>query len=153
MPVISRDAPSARPTAMGRDRDTHIPAESSRDLLTRRSMLQRTGWMIAAAVPLRMAIAAQDSTPGSAGQSVSPVMGKLSTYMSEARDRKLPDEVVEKAKHHIVDTLAAMVSGSELPPGPAAIRFARAYAGPKSATAPAPAIRSRPTHSRTRDAA
>ncbi len=119
---------------MGRDRDTHIPAESSRDLLTRRSMLQRTGWMIAAAVPLRMAIAAQDSTPGSAGQSVSPVMGKLSTYMSEARDRKLPDEVVEKAKHHIVDTLAAMVSGSELPPGREAIRFARAYGGEKIAT-------------------
>src|SRR5258708_7728280 len=134
MPVISRDAPSARPTAMGRDRDTHIPAESSRDLLTRLIMLQRTGWMIAAAVPLRMAIAAQDSTPGSAGQSVSPVMGKLSTYMSEARDRKLPDEVVEKAKHHIVDTLAAMVSGSELPPGREAIRFARAYGGEKIAT-------------------
>jgi hypothetical protein len=111
---------------MGRDRDTQIPAGSSRDLLTRRSMLQRAGWMIAAAVPSRMAIAAQDFTKGSAGQSVSPVMGKLTTYMSEARDRKLPDEVVEKAKHHIVDTLAAMVSGSELPPGREAIRFARA---------------------------
>jgi 2-methylcitrate dehydratase PrpD len=119
---------------MERDRDTHTPAESSRDLLTRRSMLQQTGWMIAAAVSSRMAIAAQDSTPGSAGQSVSPVMGKLSTYMSEARDRKLPDEVVEKAKYHIVDTLAAMVSGSELPPGREAIRFARAYGGEKIAT-------------------
>src|SRR3984893_12691501 len=70
---------------------------------------------------------------GSAMQAVSRVMGKLSTYMSEARDRKLPDEVVEKAKHHIVDTLAAMVSGSELPPGREALRFARAYGGEKIA--------------------
>src|ERR1700730_6674802 len=108
---------------------------TSNPSITRRSVLQRAGWVIAAAaIPSRMAIAAQDPTPGSAGQSVSPVMAKLSTYMSEARDRELPDEVVEKAKHHILDTLAAMVSGSELTPGREAIRFARAYGGEKIAT-------------------
>ena len=31
--------------------------------------------------------------------------------MSEAANRTLPDEVMEKAKHHILDTIAAMVSG------------------------------------------
>jgi 2-methylcitrate dehydratase PrpD len=60
-------------------------------------------------------------------------MAALSTYMSEARGRALPDEVVEKAKHHILDTFAAMVSGSELVPGRQAIKFARAYGGEKVA--------------------
>jgi 2-methylcitrate dehydratase PrpD len=67
------------------------------------------------------------------GQSDS-VMTELSTYMSEARSRTLPDEVIEKAKHHVLDTLAAMVSGSELPPGRGALRFARAYGGERVAT-------------------
>src|SRR5713226_7783860 len=95
-------------------------------VLTRRDLLQRAAWIIAASgFPSAGRLYAQD---------VSPVMTKLSTYMSEARDRELPDEVVEKAKHHILDTLAAMVSGSALPPGREAIRFARAYGGEKIAT-------------------
>src|SRR4029077_16886401 len=69
-----------------------------------------------------------------AEETISPVMAKLSSYMSEARSRVLPDEVVEKAKPHILDTMPAMVWGSELPGGRAAIRFARAYGGEKVAT-------------------
>jgi 2-methylcitrate dehydratase PrpD len=63
----------------------------------------------------------------------SQAMTTLSTYMSEAWNRALPDAVIEKAKHHILDTFAAMISGSELPPGRAAIRFARAYGGERVA--------------------
>ena len=51
-------------------------------------------------------------------------MDTLSRYMAAARERPLPDEVIEHAKHHVLDTLAAMVSGTELPPGHAALRFA-----------------------------
>ncbi|HEX3371433.1 MAG TPA: MmgE/PrpD family protein, partial [Candidatus Acidoferrales bacterium] len=69
-----------------------------------------------------------------AGEAVSPVMERLSTYMSAARDRELPAEVVEKAKRHTLDTFGAMISGSELPPGRAALKFARAYGGEKIAT-------------------
>ena len=58
-----------------------------------------------------------------------PVMAALSAYMAAAKDRALPADVVEKAKHHILDTFAAMVSGSELPPGRAALALARAQAG------------------------
>src|SRR6185503_18839080 len=43
-------------------------------------------------------------------------------------------DVLEKAKHHILDTFAAMVSGSELPPGKAALALARAEAGRPVAT-------------------
>jgi 2-methylcitrate dehydratase PrpD len=49
--------------------------------------------------------------------------------MSEARDRALPDDVVEKTKQHVLDTIAAMVSGSTLPPGRVVLRFAVSYVG------------------------
>jgi 2-methylcitrate dehydratase PrpD len=61
-------------------------------------------------------------------------MAELSAYMAAARSRELPDAVTEQTKHHVVDTFAAMVSGSELPPGRAAIQFARSYGGETIAT-------------------
>ncbi len=95
-------------------------------ILTRRGVLKRASRAIAAALlPARL---------GTAAQATSPVMIRLSTYMSEARGTPLPSDVIEKAKHHILDTFAAMISGSELPPGRAAIQFARAYGGEKVAT-------------------
>ena len=54
--------------------------------------------------------------------------------MSEAGDRALPADVVEKAKHHILDTFAAMISGSGLLPAQAAFRFARDLGGDRTAT-------------------
>jgi 2-methylcitrate dehydratase PrpD len=68
------------------------------------------------------------------GQDISPVMAKLSTYMSEASHRAIPPRVLEEMKYHVLDTLAAMISGSELPPGHQALQFARAYGGEKVAT-------------------
>jgi 2-methylcitrate dehydratase PrpD len=62
------------------------------------------------------------------------MMETLSVYMSEAANRALPDEAAEKTKQHILDTLAAMISGSELPPGRTALQFARAYGGKEVAT-------------------
>jgi 2-methylcitrate dehydratase PrpD len=61
-------------------------------------------------------------------------MTRLSTFMSAAAAANLPADVVEKTKHMILDTLAAMISGSELPPGRFAINFARAYKGDGVAT-------------------
>jgi len=66
--------------------------------------------------------------------SISPIMAKLSTYMADAGSRALPDAVREKTKQMILDTFAAMISGSDLPPGKFAINFARAYKGEKIAT-------------------
>src|SRR5688572_25065532 len=60
----------------------------------------------------------------SRAQPIGPIMEALSRYMAGARERPLPDEVVEHATHHVLDTLAAMVSGTELLPGHAALRFA-----------------------------
>jgi 2-methylcitrate dehydratase PrpD len=65
---------------------------------------------------------------------VSAVMEKLSAYMADAGNRELPEEVAEATKHHVLDTLAAMISGSELLPGRAAVKFSRAYGGSPVAT-------------------
>src|ERR1700739_1409296 len=72
--------------------------------------------------------------PDQPANTISPIMQQLSGYMSTAGTRALPEEVVEKAKQHILDTFAAMISGSSLPPGRAALEFAHAYGGKEIAT-------------------
>jgi 2-methylcitrate dehydratase PrpD len=54
--------------------------------------------------------------------------------MSEAGNRALPEEALEKTKQHILDTFAAMISGAGLPPGRMAMQFVRAHTGEKIAT-------------------
>src|SRR5258705_9538649 len=66
--------------------------------------------------------------------STSPEMNALSAYMSAAGARALPADVAEQAKHHLLDTLASMISGSELAPGQAAQRYIRAYSGRGAST-------------------
>ncbi|HKW62741.1 MAG TPA: MmgE/PrpD family protein [Candidatus Acidoferrum sp.] len=103
--------------------------------LTRRSLFEIAGLAIASsALPRKIAFACVPPPRSGAGQEKSPVMERLSNYMNEASSRALPDEVVEETKHHILDTLAAMISGSELPPGRAALEFARSYGGREVAT-------------------
>jgi len=92
-------------------------------MMTRRHLLQSAA---AAALASRRLAAAE--------LTASPLMTTLSTYMAEAARRPLPAPVVEKTKHIILDTIAAMVSGSALPPGKFAIQFARNYKGDRVAT-------------------
>ncbi len=75
-----------------------------------------------------------------ASAEVSEVMRALSRYISSALERELPPEVREKGKHHLLDTLAAMVSGSRLPPGEAAIRYAALQGGREEACIPGSGI-------------
>jgi 2-methylcitrate dehydratase PrpD len=60
---------------------------------------------------------------------VSPVMLKLSQYISEAVTKPVPKEVSERAKLHLIDTFAAMISGSRLEPGVKAIQYIAAQGG------------------------
>ena len=106
---------------MADDQNTKLTVGRSGGLLTRRGLLQRAAWIL----PATGFLARWES----AAQDVSPVMVKLSTYMADAGNSELPEKVVQDAKHHILDTIAAMVSGSELPPGRDAIQFARTYGG------------------------
>jgi 2-methylcitrate dehydratase PrpD len=112
------------------DQYVHMRRENWAPGLTRRSWMQRAALISAGMALPRIAwAAAQDASPA-----ISPVMEKLSAYMAEARNRALPDKVVQETAHHILDTIAAMVSGSELPPGLMAIKFAQDYGGEKIAT-------------------
>ncbi|HTA99158.1 MAG TPA: MmgE/PrpD family protein [Bradyrhizobium sp.] len=69
-----------------------------------------------------------------AGTPPGPVMSALSDYMSAAGSRALPADISEQAKFHLLDTLAAMISGSELPPGQAAARYIRERGAKGTAT-------------------
>ena len=57
------------------------------------------------------------------------ITGRLARYMVEARARSLPPDVAREARHRILDTLAAMVSGAHLKPGEMAIKYARSQGG------------------------
>ena len=56
------------------------------------------------------------------GQSDFNLTGNLAAYMAEARNRPLPPNVDREAKHRILDSLAAIVSGSTLKPGQMALQ-------------------------------
>jgi len=60
---------------------------------------------------------------------ISPVMHELATYISRAGKKPLPKPVAEKTKHHVLDTIAAMVSGSKLLPGEKAISYIKTQGG------------------------
>ncbi len=97
----------------------------TRQRYTRRTILN--GAAALAAVALKPKARAASAAAG-------PVIATLSEYMSAAGGRALPEEAAEKTKQHILDTLAAMISGASLPPGRVALQFARAQAGDKVAT-------------------
>src|SRR5258708_19041623 len=126
------------------DRNKYGPAENGQTIFSRRSLFEFAGLAVATATLPPSVLIANPSSRDTTGQGVSPVMDKLSTYMSEASGRELPDEATEKTKQHILDTLAAMISGSELTPGRAAIQFAVVYGGKDIPPALPPTITSAP---------
>src|SRR5207237_9567746 len=91
-------------------------------------MDRRQLFRISAAVALAVALPkVRAAAPG-------PVMATLSDYMASAGGRALPAEAAEQSKHHLLDTLASMVSGSALPPGQAGVRHVRANGGTGTVT-------------------
>jgi 2-methylcitrate dehydratase PrpD len=65
--------------------------------------------------------------------SPSPVMSQLSAYIAQALRKPLPPAVLEKTRHHVLDTIAAMVSGSRLLPGRKGISFIKTLGGTREA--------------------
>ena len=62
-------------------------------------------------------------------KAVSPLTQKLSAYIARALREPLPAAVAERAKLHVVDTFAAMISGSRLLPGQRAIDYVSSLGG------------------------
>ena len=67
---------------------------------------------------------------------ISEAMQTVAGYIVHAGDNPLPDGVTEKTKHHLLDSLASMVSGSRLPPGIAALKYIKEQGGTKEASVP-----------------
>jgi 2-methylcitrate dehydratase PrpD len=64
-----------------------------------------------------------------AANDITPMMKELSSYIANSQALVLPPGVVEKAKHHILDTFAAIVVGAELTPGKVALAYTEGQGG------------------------
>src|SRR5262249_41146267 len=96
---------------------------------TRRWLINASGAAIlSSAVPPARAETAAAPSPGAtdatqASPALSEAATALADYVAGALDRELPAEVVASTKLHVLDTFAAMVSGSRLKPGMLAARY------------------------------
>ena len=61
--------------------------------------------------------------------STTSITPDLIDYLAKARISPIPSPVLAKAKHHILDTVAAMVSGTTIKPGVFAIRYIKQQGG------------------------
>src|SRR5258708_18983164 len=103
---------------------------------TRRWLLNASGAAIlSSAIPATAAYAQTAAAPapaapaGAARDAISPDAATFADYVAKALDRELPAEVVTRTKLHVLDTLAAMVSGSRLKPGAIAARYVDSLGG------------------------
>ncbi|PIT82638.1 MmgE/PrpD family protein [Limnohabitans sp. 15K] len=62
------------------------------------------------------------------------ITNKLCQFLDEARSVQLDERTIEKAKHHIVDSIAAMISGTALHVGEKALNALPAFEGLPEAT-------------------
>jgi 2-methylcitrate dehydratase PrpD len=76
-----------------------------------------------------------DRAPAQRGE-ISPLMRTLSAYIAEAARRPLPEDALEATRQHLLDTLAAMISGSTLLPGRKAIEYVKTLGGTEEACVP-----------------
>jgi 2-methylcitrate dehydratase PrpD len=67
-------------------------------------------------------------------RAISPETNSLSEYMAGAPAHDLPSNVVGAAKRHILDTFAAIISGSRLKPGRLGIQYVASLGGTAEAS-------------------
>jgi 2-methylcitrate dehydratase PrpD len=102
--------------------------------INRRRLLQGAGALIAVGAAPKWPAQESAAAGSPSTASCEAIMQKLTSYMGDAGERPLPDHVEEVTKQHILDTIAAMISGVHLPPAQVALRFVRSYGGEKVAT-------------------
>jgi len=105
---------------------------------TRRRILKGAGGLVAASA---FPASASGRTPSqsesratSRDSETGDVTARLARYMVQARERELPTAITRDAKHRILDTIGAMVSGAALRPGVLAISYVRAQGGTPDAS-------------------
>ena len=92
----------------------------------RRALLQAG---VAAAAWLATGAARGAEAEARAKEVVSPLMRRVSLYIAHALQNPLSEPVAEAGRHHLLDTLSSMISGSQLLPGRKAIAYAKSLGG------------------------
>jgi 2-methylcitrate dehydratase PrpD len=77
---------------------------------------------------------------------ISPPTRQLSAYIAGALARPLPRPVIEKACQHVLDTLAAMISGTKLLPGRLAIAYVSTLGGARQSSIVGTRLLTSPIH-------
>lgn len=110
--------------------------------MDRRRFLTAAG-ISALGAGLSPSLASARPAGGSAAASgrAADITGQLARYMATVHDRALPEAVVGACKVRIIDTLAAMVSGSRLKPGMLATAYVRQLGGAGRATVVGSSVR------------
>lgn len=90
--------------------------------------------LLANTVPVTMSCAQTAAAPPApsvpkATTPISPIAIAFADYVVQTLDRELPAGAATDAKLHVLDTLAAMVSGSRLKPGNLAARYVESLGG------------------------
>src|SRR5262249_20243178 len=113
-----------------------MSTKRDRDRLSRRQILQGAGSLLAAAAvsPTGESAAALEQSNAAVAGTRRDAPGAVARYMVETRDRALPPEVEQAAKHRILDTMAAIVSGARLKPGKMAREYVASQGGVPEAT-------------------
>ncbi len=103
---------------------------SALNLMDRRSVLKRGAAASAASAASALPFLNTTAHAAGAKQDLGETMRLLSEHMAQAAVSPLAVEVIEHAKQHILDTLAAIVSGGKLEPGKAAYRYLQQHVSP-----------------------
>ncbi len=85
--------------------------------------------LLGAAGAVAVAVTAPLAPLRAAAAPSTDVTARLARYIAAARTTPLPDAVAVACRNHIVDTFGAMVSGSALRPGRAAVSYVQALGG------------------------
>jgi 2-methylcitrate dehydratase PrpD len=77
---------------------------------------------------------------------ISTTTRRLSSYIAGALKHPLPAAIVDKARQHILDTMAAMISGTRLPPGKLAVAYVASLGGVRQASVVGTRLLTSPVH-------
>jgi 2-methylcitrate dehydratase PrpD len=82
-----------------------------------------------AAIPALPRLSWAESASAPAADTLGDVTGRLARYMVSSRDQPLPEAVLAETRNHVLDTFAAMISGSRMRPGEMAVKYVRSLGG------------------------
>ena len=94
-----------------------MPHDTGKRGVSRRQLLEGAGVLALAVMPVPARAIQRQDAGRAEGSAPADLTGRVARYMAAAATRELPAAVTLAAKHRILETLAAIVSGARLKPG------------------------------------